>query len=277
MISVIIPLYNKEAIIESSLHSVLSQDYDDFEVVVVNDGSTDRSAEIVKSIHDSRIVYVEQENGGPSKARNTGIYKAKGKWLYFIDADDCMEVGALAHFANLTIKYPNVDIFIGETYFNNNGEKKIFRRYLDGYVSNNFKYFYYDYFFSGSGSSLYSRRLCQKTPYNESIWRYEDWECLFRRYKNCCLFLTGYPVATVNVDFASASHSRKDLSEDFVGHIVFKGKTFWEKMCLYKLYLWERPYYPNQINCLYPFLKYRFDLLLFTKFLNLPLVKNVFL
>ena len=91
------------------------------------------------------------------------------------------------------------------------------------------------------------------------------------------MFLTGYPVATVNVDFASASHSRKDLSEDFVGHIVFKGKTFWEKMCLYKLYLWERPYYPNQINCLYPFLKYRFDLLLFTKFLNLPLVKNVFL
>lgn len=55
MISVIIPLYNKEPIIERSLQSVLSQDYDDFEVVVVNDGSTDRSADIVRSINDPRI------------------------------------------------------------------------------------------------------------------------------------------------------------------------------------------------------------------------------
>ena len=77
MISVIIPLYNKEPIIERSLQSVLSQDYDDFEVVVVNDGSTDRSADIVRSINDPRIRLIEQENGGPSKARNTGTKKAK--------------------------------------------------------------------------------------------------------------------------------------------------------------------------------------------------------
>ena len=60
MISVIIPLYNKEPIIERSLHSVLSQDYEDFEVVVVNDGSTDRSADIVRSINDPRIRLIEQ-------------------------------------------------------------------------------------------------------------------------------------------------------------------------------------------------------------------------
>lgn len=64
MISVIIPLYNKEPIIERSLQSVLSQDYDDFEVVVVNDGSTDRSADIVRNINDPRIRLIEQENGG---------------------------------------------------------------------------------------------------------------------------------------------------------------------------------------------------------------------
>jgi cellulose synthase/poly-beta-1,6-N-acetylglucosamine synthase-like glycosyltransferase len=64
MISVIIPLYNKGPIIEQSLQSVLSQDYDDFEVIVVNDGSTDKSAEIDKSIKDSRINLIEQKNGG---------------------------------------------------------------------------------------------------------------------------------------------------------------------------------------------------------------------
>lgn len=64
MISVIIPLYNKEPFIERSLQSVLTQDYDDFEVIVVNDGSTDKGAEIVKSINDSRINLIEQKNGG---------------------------------------------------------------------------------------------------------------------------------------------------------------------------------------------------------------------
>ena len=88
MISVIIPLYNKEQIIEKCIQSVLTQDYNDFEVVVVNDGSTDRSAEIVKRIDDSRVRLIEQENGGPSKARNTGVKNAKGEWIVFLDADD---------------------------------------------------------------------------------------------------------------------------------------------------------------------------------------------
>ena len=99
MISVIIPLYNKEPIIERSLQSVLSQDYDDFEVVVVNDGSTDRSADIVRSINDPRIRLIEQENGGPSKARNTGTKSARGEWILFLDADDELLPGALNYFS----------------------------------------------------------------------------------------------------------------------------------------------------------------------------------
>ena len=99
MISVIIPLYNKEPIIERSLQSVLSQDYDDFEVVVVNDGSTDRSADIVRSINDPRIRLIEQENGGPSKARNTGTKNARGEWILFLDADDELLPGAELFFS----------------------------------------------------------------------------------------------------------------------------------------------------------------------------------
>ena len=84
MISIVIPLYNKEFTIENSIKSVLSQDYDDFEVVVVNDGSTDNSAEKVMSIDDFRIRLIEQENGGPSKARNTGVKNSKGEWIVFL-------------------------------------------------------------------------------------------------------------------------------------------------------------------------------------------------
>ena len=68
MISVVIPLYNKEPIIEKTLKSVLSQDYSDFEVVVVDDGSTDNSVAIVQAIHDSRIRLIKQENGGPRRS-----------------------------------------------------------------------------------------------------------------------------------------------------------------------------------------------------------------
>ena len=88
MISVVIPLYNKETSIAQSLKSVLSQEYDDFEVVIVDDGSTDGSVGVVGAINDSRIRLIKQKNGGPSKARNTGVKNAKGEWILFLDADD---------------------------------------------------------------------------------------------------------------------------------------------------------------------------------------------
>ena len=112
MISVVIPLYNKEAIIKKSLESVLTQDYDDFEVVVVNDGSTDKSVEIVKSIQDTRITLIEQENGGPSKARNTGVKNARGEWILFLDADDELLPGALKHFAGLVEAHKDINMFV---------------------------------------------------------------------------------------------------------------------------------------------------------------------
>jgi Glycosyltransferases involved in cell wall biogenesis len=88
MISVVIPLYNKENCIRKTLDSVLAQNYQDFEVVVVDDGSKDGSARIVASMNDPRIKLITQNNGGPSSARNRGIKEAKGDFVAFIDADD---------------------------------------------------------------------------------------------------------------------------------------------------------------------------------------------
>ena len=87
-ISVIIPLYNKEKIVERSVNSVLSQSFKNFELIIVDDGSTDNSFEIVNNIKDDRIRLMRQENGGPSKARNTGAKRACGEWIVFLDADD---------------------------------------------------------------------------------------------------------------------------------------------------------------------------------------------
>lgn len=88
MISVIIPVYNREQTIKKALNSVLNQTYKDIEVIVVDDGSTDASKKVIESISDKRIKYVYQENAGACVARNTGIEMAKGEFIAFHDSDD---------------------------------------------------------------------------------------------------------------------------------------------------------------------------------------------
>lgn len=94
MISVIIPVYNREKTIEKCLNSVINQTYSDIEIIVVNDGSVDKSEEIIKAmaLNDNRIKLITTENRGPAAARNTGLDMAKGDYLAFVDADDWIEL-----------------------------------------------------------------------------------------------------------------------------------------------------------------------------------------
>ncbi len=96
-ISVIIPVYNTGEYLRESIESVLSQSMSDIEVIIVNDGSTDSSPAIIKSIasSDSRVRVLNQANGGASVARNNGLDHATGRYIYFMDSDDVLEPGAL--------------------------------------------------------------------------------------------------------------------------------------------------------------------------------------
>jgi glycosyltransferase involved in cell wall biosynthesis len=90
LMTVIIPLYNGAAFIERTLRSVMAQTYPNLEILVVDDGSTDRSAQIVEglSVQDDRIELIPKPNGGVASARNLGIQRAQGEWIGFVDADD---------------------------------------------------------------------------------------------------------------------------------------------------------------------------------------------
>ena len=90
--SIIIPLYNKEKDIETTINSVLNQTFTNYEVILVDDGSTDNSYKVVSDIEDSRIQIFKKENQGVSKARNYGVSKAKTEYIAFLDADDFMKI-----------------------------------------------------------------------------------------------------------------------------------------------------------------------------------------
>lgn len=88
LFSIIIPLYNKEKYIKDTINCVLQQTIANFELLIIDDGSTDNSVEIVKKFLDGRIKIIHQKNSGVSAARNNGIRQAKGKYITFLDADD---------------------------------------------------------------------------------------------------------------------------------------------------------------------------------------------
>lgn len=111
MISVVIPLYNKEKYVERTLRSVLNQSYTDYEVVVVNDGSKDGSVAVVEAIADQRIRIVNQENRGVSAARNRGVEESRSEFVAFLDADDEWTPDHLETLAGLIAKYPSCGIF----------------------------------------------------------------------------------------------------------------------------------------------------------------------
>lgn len=268
MISVVIPLYNKKATIERSLRSVLSQSYGDFEVVIVNDGSTDGSMDVVRSIHDNRIIIVEQENSGPSKARNSGVKHCQGDWIVFLDADDELLPDALGVFARCIVEHPEANLIACPFYCDNGSGRVLWYPFENGWLKHPFKAHFLNQFYTRAGSFICKKYLIEAHPFCEYLRRYEDFEAWFRIYKDAKIYLCSVPSMVVNSSYAEASKSRHSIDEDFVGHLCFKGKSFWEYMCLYKLYLGERTYYKQQMDKLYPSLKHRYDLLLICKILN---------
>lgn len=125
MFSVVIPLYNKELSILRTIQSVLEQTVQDFEIVVINDGSTDKSAELVKGIRDSRLRLINQENKGVSAARNRGIKEAKYEWIAFLDGDDIWKNNHLEEIKRMMEKLPEFKVYV--TSFNYSDNRVCFK------------------------------------------------------------------------------------------------------------------------------------------------------
>lgn len=113
--SIVVPLYNKEFCIAKTISSVLHQTYFKYELIIVDDGSTDDSCSVVESFHDERIRLVKKANGGVSSARNLGVRMAQYEYIVFLDADDWWNLEYLEKMKNLIAEYPSAKMF-GSSY-----------------------------------------------------------------------------------------------------------------------------------------------------------------
>ncbi len=201
--SVVIPLYNKENFISDTLQSVLNQSFNDFEVLVVNDCSTDKSIDIVKTFSDNRIQVIEhQNNKGLSASRNTGIRAANAAYVAFLDADDLWKPQFLETIHFLIQSYPEAKLFGTKYEVNLDGKKTIEYSFdikefeLHGIIPNFFEY--------SCNYSLYNQScFCAKKEvfekvgyYNEKVNYSEDIDFNIRAYAENSLAYYNKALAT---------------------------------------------------------------------------------
>lgn len=134
-LSIIIPVYNKEKYIRDCINSILAQTFTNFEIIIINDGSTDNTIKILKSFKDSRIKLINTNNNGVSTARNIGINHASGQYIIFVDGDDTITPDYCERIVDDIIKYGCPDLLIfGLTKIYPSGNTKIINPYTDGII-----------------------------------------------------------------------------------------------------------------------------------------------
>ena len=186
LISFIIPMYNAELYIESCIESILNQDAKDIEILLIDDGSTDRTLEICQKLAE-RINVVSvffQSNKGPAAARNNGLKKAKGKYIWFVDADDWIEDNAIQNLREV-IKESHYDLISFDFYKEKNGNKKYYsnKKYgVLGHEEFSAITLRSDCHFGLVWSSLFSHSLLEQynLQFNEQLKFAEDSEYIVR-------------------------------------------------------------------------------------------------
>ncbi|SDM78159.1 glycosyltransferase family 2 protein [Bacillus sp. OK048] len=157
LVSVIIPVYNTEKYLNKSIPSILDQTYKNIEIIIVNDGSTDRSDEKIKNYiyQDQRVIYCKQKNRGPSAARNAGIEISSGEFIIFVDADDTVEKEYVEKLVTAAIKFNHDIVSCGYTEISIHGNIKL-NDFWDEKTDNSKEQFIIN-IFQGVGGTLWGK------------------------------------------------------------------------------------------------------------------------
>lgn len=212
-ISVVIPLYNKASSIEKTIKTILSQTFKGFEIIVVNDGSTDNSLEVVNSIKDERIKIINKANGGVSSARNRGILEANADYIAFLDADDYWHSDYLREMFQLIQDFPEASLYGCAYDWVERGISKSVDFHLPpsyrGIVDNYFQKALEHLLYWTSAVIVKKESLLQIGSFDERISMGEDLDVWFRlnlKYKGA---FYNKPLAYYNMDGPNRAMNRK--------------------------------------------------------------------
>ena len=195
-------------------------DIQENEVIVVDDGSSDESADIVRSIVDSRIIYVYQKNSGVSEARNNGVRYSNGAWVLFLDADDYILPDALLTLVSNI--HEDVDVVCGNFYIEKEGVRVIGNLGVKPYkVRNNFRAWFFKIAIPRAGVAIYRKEVLMKNPFNVNYRRYEDAESLLSILRTSRMYYVPDIVMCYSVDNPGLSKKCNDYNLDFIFHMDF--------------------------------------------------------
>lgn len=225
--SVIIPLYNKKNFVLRAINSVLNQNYFNFELIIVNDGSTDNSFELVSSLIDYRIKIINKVNGGVSSARNVGIDIASNEWICFLDADDYWKSNHLEEIVYLLNNYPEGKIFSTLTLEKSRkGFRKVPNSFPDdfeGYIENYFYYAISATVFNSSSVCVNKYALISIDKFDTNLSQGEDLDVWFKLIFNYKAAIKSIP--TVVYDLISENRAMHTFCS-FEKHLLSKINTY---------------------------------------------------
>lgn len=191
LISVIIPTYNRGSLIKNTINSVLNQTYKNFELLIIDDASTDNTEEIVKGYDDSRIKFVKlDENSQGTKPRNVGIQKSKGEYIALLDSDDEWSPTKLERQLKFLQQFNDekmvcfTDLKLKEakkTNYSNNEE------FVNG--DNILEYILLDKNWVQTSTYMFSSKLGKETLFNPTLKKHQDWDFCLRLSKNGARFV----------------------------------------------------------------------------------------
>lgn len=232
LISVIIPLYNKQDSILKTLNSVLLQSYKNIEIIIIDDGSTDCSLDVVRNINDYRLRIISKNNGGVSSARNLGVKESKGKWILFLDADDYLHPMAIEKLLETALKYKTYISCCNFNITNSYSSRKALQYKKEGVVQNNFICWMSRRICPRTGATLINRICMSTNPFDEKLSKNEDVKMIFD-------LLAQYKVSYIPITLMDYEQDNRGLSleyrnweKDYLFNVSFKGKSFFEKIAL---------------------------------------------
>ncbi len=240
--SVVIPSYNKRNTLRECIESVLNQSYSDFELLIVDDGSSDDSLEVARGFSDKRIRVIEKENGGVSSARNLGIKLSKNPWIAFLDGDDVWERNHLQTIVDLAKCEPLAMVF-STSFERFSSKESIVEKFLS--FKREFNHYIVEDLFEcwlrrmgvicSSSAVVHKSCFAKVGLFNQGLVRGEDTDLWIRLFR--CFSIARTDVVTVlyRVDSVDGNASvRKNCVRKFE---VFYFKPNWFK------WSWESRYY----------------------------------